>query len=329
MGGDLAPGAAVEGALQALEVHEDLVVDLVGREPEIREHLSGRDHDRLSVFHAPDVLAADDSPVLAARKKRGSSMHVCLTRVRDGEDEALVSAGDTGALLAGATMVLRRLRGVTRPGIAVPLPRADGVTVLCDAGANLRPRPGHLLQYGLMASELARVQLGVEEPRVGLLSVGTEARKGNDVLRKAHTLLARSSDLRYVGLVEGQDLFGGDVDVVVSDGFTGNAVLKACEGFAASLRNRLEGAGADLAASLDSRSLDFSAYGGAPLLGVRGVVVIGHGRSGPRAIANGVGAAVEGVRKGLVERLSAAAQSMSYLARAARFLPTREGGEAR
>ncbi len=325
MGGDLAPKAAVEGALLALERDEDLAVDLVGREPDILEILAGREHPRLTICHAPEVLNPDDPPVRSAKARPKSSIHLCLARVRDGKDHATVTAGDTGALLAAATMVLRRLRGVSRPGIAVPLPRPGGMTVLSDAGANLRPRPIHLLQYGLMSAELARTQLGVEDPRVGLLSVGTEIRKATDLIKKTNTLLQRSP-LRYEGIVEGQDIFGGELDVVVCDGFTGNAILKACEGLAASLKRRL--AGSDGTDGANTPSLDFSSYGGAPLLGVRGVVVIGHGRSGPNAIANGVMAAVEGARQGLVERLGTAAASMSRLARAAQFLPSREGGDA-
>jgi len=325
MGGDLAPTAAVEGALLALTRDEELTVDLVGREPDILEVLAGREHPRLIVCHAPDVLNPDDPPVRSAKARPKSSIHHCLARVRDGHDQATVTAGDTGALLAAATMVLRRLRGVSRPGIAVPLPRPGGMTVLSDAGANLRPRPVHLLQYGLMAAEFARTHLGVEDPRVGLLSVGTEIRKATDLIKKTNTLLERSP-LRYEGIVEGQDIFGGEIDVVVCDGFTGNAILKSCEGLAASLKRHLaEKAGV---AGFETDSLDFSSYGGAPLLGVRGVVVIGHGRSGPNAIANGVMAAAEGVRQGLVERLGQAAHSMSRLARAAQFLPSREGGEA-
>jgi glycerol-3-phosphate acyltransferase PlsX len=328
MGGDRAPGAAVEGALLALERDAELAIDLVGREEAILDILADRKHERLAVVHAPAVVTPGDSPVRAARENVPSSLHVALRRVRDGESDAVVSAGDTGAILAAAMVVLRRCRGVSRPGIAVPLPHPGGTTVLSDAGANLHPRPVHLMHYGLMAAELAKVHLETEEPRVGLLSVGTEAGKGTDLVRKVDGLLRRAP-LNYVGLVEGQDLFGGTVDVVVSDGFTGNAVLKACEGFAGSLGRALGGSGASTSGAVDPASLDFSTYGGAPLLGVRGVVVIGHGRSGARAIASGVLAAVAGVRHELVQRVSEAVWSMSRLARAARFLPSREGGEGK
>jgi phosphate acyltransferase len=317
MGGDRAPSSAIRGALLALDRDEDLLVDLVGHEDDLGAELGDRDHPRLTIHHASEVLRGDEPPVRGARAHPDSSLHTCLARVRDGEAEATVSAGDTGGLLAAATMILGRQRGISRPGIAVPLPRPGGTTILCDAGANLRPRPGHLMQYGLMAAELSRTYFDIEKPRVGLLSVGTEAGKGTDLVRKADTLLSRSP-LEYAGLVEGHDIFGDVVDVVVCDGFTGNAVLKACEGFATSLRHHLESA----------EGVDFASHGGAPLLGLNGVVVICHGRSGARAIANGIRAAVKGVRHGLLERLVSAAQTMSPLARAARLLPSREGGEA-
>lgn len=324
MGGDRAPRAIVEGALRACSpafarpVPAERIV-LVGRRPVIEgllEELGG--NPGFEIVHAEDVIEMHESPATALRTKRDSSIGGCVRLVREGRAGAVIGMGNTGAAVGASTLGLGTLPGVRRPGIAVTLRLTGKPLTVIDMGANLEPKPEHLLQNGLMGAAYMRGALGVERPRVGLLNVGEEESKGTDELREAHRLLAASA-LDFVGNVEGNDLFADKVDLVVTDGFTGNVVLKLLEQFAGFLlglvRSELVQAGHDLppevAASL-RKHIDYSEYGGALLLGVAGVVVIGHGRSDAHAVASALNQATvaldSGVNEGIVRGIERSAR---------------------
>ncbi len=309
MGGDRAPEEIVAGALAARSA--DLEPILYGREAEIAPHAGG-----FPVVHTDEVVAMDEKPGDAARTKRESSLFRACRAVADGEADVALSAGNTGALLAAGLVEIGRLRGVHRPAIAIPLPALEGPLVLIDGGANADARPEHLAQFAHMGSVFAEEVLGVDEPRVGLLSIGEEPEKGNRLTREAHELLA-VAEVRYVGNVEGRDLLRGGIDVVVCDGFTGNVALKTLEGgvtvafgslrdaIGSSLRGKIGGLLIRPAARALRERLDPDTYGGAYLLGLKGLVVIAHGNSSRRAIENAVELAARGVRRGVVERVAA------------------------
>jgi glycerol-3-phosphate acyltransferase PlsX len=301
MGGDDAPRRPVDGALAAAR-HLGIGIDLVGRADRIRDELVRHpDAETLdvSVVDAPDVVGMDESAALALRRKPRSSVMVAAGRVRDGYASALVTAGHTGAAVVAAHAVFGMLEGVDRPALAPIVPTKQGSAVLLDAGATLECRPAHLVQFGIMGSAYARVALGIEKPRVGLLSIGEEATKGNELTREAHRLM-RSAPVCFVGNVEARGIFAGEADVVVADGFTGNVALKLSEGVVEMvedlLREELQSTfSSQMGYLLSQRAfrrfrkrVDYSEYGGAPLLGTAGVVVVGHGRSSVKAIRNAV-----------------------------------------
>src|ERR687897_1195459 len=308
MGGDQAPGEIVAGALEAASA--DVQPVLFGRRAEVSPLAGG-----LEVIHAPDVVEMDEKPSAAARDKRSSSMFAACRAVAEGEAEAVVSAGNTGAMLAAGLLELRRLPDVHRPAIAAVLPAFGGPSVLLDSGANAEARPEHLLQFGHMGTIFAEQILGIGEPEVALLSIGEEPEKGTKLVREAHGLLA-ASGLRFKGNVESRDLLGDAADVVVCDGFTGNMALKLMEGtikstfralreeIAASLRAKLGGLLIRPAARGVRRRLDPDTYGGAYLLGLRGLVVIAHGNSSRTAITNAITLAARGVRGRVVDRVA-------------------------
>ena len=309
MGGDRAPEEIVAGALAA---RSDAVSPvLYGRRDALEPLAEG-----LEIVHAPDVVAMDEKPGDAARTKRESSLFVACRAVGVGEADAVVSAGNTGALLAAALLGIRRIPGVNRPAIAVPLPGERGPTVLLDAGANADARPEHLVQFAHMATTFAEEILGICDPRVALLSIGEEPEKGNKLVLETAPLLAEA-DLRFEGNVEARELLRGAADVVVCDGFTGNVALKALEGavhvvmeglrgeIARSRRAMLGGFLIRPAARRLRARLDPDTYGGAFLLGLRGLAVIAHGNSGRTAIANAVALAARGVEGRVVERVGA------------------------
>ncbi|MBD0291070.1 MAG: phosphate acyltransferase PlsX [Thermoleophilia bacterium] len=309
MGGDRAPDEVVAGA--GLARAREVEPILYGRR-EVVEALA----DGLRIVHAPDVVGMDEKPGDAARAKRSSSLFAACRAVSDGVADVALSAGNTGALLAAGLVEIGRLPGVHRPAIAVPLPALAGPTVLIDGGANADARPEHLLQFAHMGAVFAAEALGVRDPSVALLSIGEEPEKGNRLVREAHELLAEGP-LRYVGNVEGRDLLRGSVDVVVCDGFTGNVALKTLEGgigialsslreeIASTWRGKAGGLLVRPAARRLRARLDPETYGGAYLLGLRGLVVIAHGNSSARAIANAIGLAARGVEGGVVERVGA------------------------
>ena len=325
MGGDHAPRAVVEGVDRALSCLPGIGrLILVGDETQIRAELdrAGRaEEKRLEVMHAPDVVRMDDPPLAALRGKKRSSITVAVELVKCGEAQAVVSAGNTGAAVAATVVRLKMLPGIERPGIATVFPSPGGHFVLLDAGANVDSKPHHLSQFAVMGDVYARRILGFEDPKIGILSVGTEDVKGNELTKQAFKLLSGVEGLNFVGNVEGNDLFDHAVDVVVCDGFVGNVVLKCSEGLAKGLadmlrgllsRNPLRMAGALLSRGAFNELKELSdseRYGGAPLLGVNGVCIIGHGSSSPFAIQNVIRVATEfvehQVNEHIVERLGA------------------------
>jgi glycerol-3-phosphate acyltransferase PlsX len=300
MGGDHAPREVVRGAVHAWR-ELGLSISLVGQEEKVREELrlAGAADSPIEVVHASEVVGMSDVPGQAILRKRDSSIHVGLSLVEKGEAASFVSAGNSGAVMAGGLMILKRLPGVDRPAIAATIPTPTGPVLLIDAGANVDCKTGHLVQFAIMGEAYARRILGVDRPRVGILSIGEEDSKGTDLTREAGEELRRLP-LSFVGNVEGRDFFDNRVDVIVCDGFVGNVALKTMEGMAKALiqflkaevrRSPLAMVGAALAGGAlktVKRRLDYSEYGGAPLLGVRGGVVICHGSSDAKAVKNAI-----------------------------------------
>ncbi|MGQ9557994.1 MAG: phosphate acyltransferase PlsX [Desulfurispora sp.] len=314
MGGDFAPAEVVRGAVLAAR-QDGLRPVLVGDEEKIGAELAGADRPLVDVLHAPETVGMGESPAVAVRRKRNSSIVRAVQLVREGRAAAVVSAGNTGAVMAAALLGLGRIRGIDRPAIASVLPTRRGRVVLLDAGANVDCSPQHLQQFALMGYLYARDVLGVADPRVGLLNIGEEEGKGNTLTQAAFSLL-KDSGLNFIGNVEGRDIFPGRADVVVCDGFVGNVVLKTSEGLAMTLLGMLKDTlGASWLSRLGSllslpalqdlrRRLDYAEYGGAPLLGVNGVVVIGHGSSDARAIHNALRFAAAAAQNRLPEKIA-------------------------
>lgn len=310
MGGDHGCGVVIEGARLALRAYPRIsTVYLVGDQSQIRPVLDRHPHgdSRVQVVHASEVLSMDEKPVVALRRKKDCSIARGVELVKDGKADALISPGNTGGVVTAATVRLRPLEGVERPAIVAVIPAPENEFVLIDAGANVECRPLHLLQFAVMGSVYSREILGYSRPRVGLLSVGTEDVKGNELTQETFKL-CRQVDLNFIGNVEGHDLFANRVDVVVCDGFVGNIVLKTCESLASNLfrwlkneltKNPKRQLGALLAKgafrAIRQRT-DPESHGGAPLLGVNGNVVIAHGSSRERAIMNAIGQAVQAVQ---------------------------------
>jgi glycerol-3-phosphate acyltransferase PlsX len=320
MGGDHGPAVAVEGAVLAIR-ELGIEVSLVGKEAVVRGEIArlGVGELAVEVVDAPEEVGMGEKVSLSTLKKR-SSIQVALERVRDGRADAFFSAGNTAAGWTIAKMVLGTLEEVDRPALAAVIPNREGRTVLLDVGANAQCKARHLEEFAVMGSAYARGVFQVEHPRVGLLSVGEEETKGSELVREVHEVL-KASSLNFVGNVEGHDLFTGKVDVVVTDGFTGNVVLKACETLAEfvidlirdevshHLRAKLGALLLMPAFRAARRRSDPAEVGGAPLLGLRGACVIGHGRSGARAVMHGIRTAAEfhssGVNVRMMEELRA------------------------
>lgn len=305
MGGDYAPKVVIDGVLDALKEY-DLEVILVGQEDKIQELLSNRKYDkkRLHIQHASEIVDMCDSPAVTIRKKKDSSISIGLKLVKDGKADAFFSAGNTGAVVCAATLTCGLLPGVERPGIATLMPTLKGVALVIDVGANIASKPLHLLQYGIMANVYSKAILKKANPKVGLLNVGEEESKGTDFIKESYDFLSKSN-LNFIGNVEGKHIFSGDCDIIICDGFVGNVVLKVSEGLAEALLTKLKKylMGNPLGAlglmhlkgsfKKFKKDIDYSEYGGAPLLGVNGVVIIGHGRSNAYAIKNAVRLAKE------------------------------------
>ena len=335
MGGDRAPKVIVEGTLAAAEAFPDVQLYLVGKVDEVRSFVGGEGGaelpERVTLIEADEVIGMEEHPAKALRRKPNSSIAVCGGLLREQKVDAIVSAGNTGAVIAASLFAARLLEGVHRPGIAVSFPcKGGGTSVLCDVGANINMKPVHYLQYAVMASAYSRDVLGVEKPRVGLLNIGTEESKGGSELRAVRGLLEEAAEaglIHFVGAVEGNHIFEGEADVVVCDGFVGNTILKSAEGAARVVMEQLEGflkqalssgAAAALPADALTGSLrklkeftDYSTYGGAPLLGIDGCAIIAHGRSNARAIKHAIEVARDFAQRGVNEHIAQALGELS------------------
>ncbi|MDP4162061.1 MAG: phosphate acyltransferase PlsX [Bacillota bacterium] len=298
MGGDHAPKEIVLGAMKAVEAFSDIHIILVGDETKINEHLLR--HDRITVLHTDEVILGTDEPVRAVRRKKNASMVLAAQQVADGKADACISAGNTGALMASGLFVVGRIEGIDRPALSPTLPTIDGKGFLMlDVGANVDAKPEHLLQYAIMGAIYCEKVRGIANPRVGLLNIGTEEKKGNELTRQALELL-KNANINFIGNVESRDLLEGAADVVVTDGFTGNMVLKTIEGTALSVFKMLKTA---LTSSLKSKlaaavlkpdlvklknTMDYSEYGGAGLFGLKAPVIKAHGSSNAQSIFSAI-----------------------------------------
>ncbi|MFZ5643360.1 MAG: phosphate acyltransferase PlsX [Bacillota bacterium] len=312
MGGDYAPGAIVAGALEASR--DGIEIVLVGDRDSIVREIGDNQSSLVEVVHTTETISMGEHPANAVRRKRDSSIVKSVQLVKDGYASAFVSAGSTGAVMAASLLGLGRIKGIDRPAIASVFPTEGGGTVLIDVGANVDSRPKNLLQFGIMGYLYAERILQVKNPSVGLLNVGEEESKGNDLTQEAFPLL-RDAGINFKGNVEGRDVFNGTVNVVVCDGFVGNIVLKAGEGLAMALMNMMKqeisrhwvskiGAALTLTAMKEvKKRVDYAEYGGAPLLGVNGVVIVCHGSSTALAVKNAIKVAAGAVKGGLVDSI--------------------------
>lgn len=317
MGGDHAPAAIVSGALRAAR-ELDLELILTGPqatvEQELARHSKGQPPPGLRIVDAPEVIGMADQPVASIRSKRRSSIVVGLQLVARGEADGFVTAGNTGATMAAAVLELRRMPGIERPALATPFPTRAGPCLLLDVGANAEAKAQNLVQFAIMGSVYAERVLGLASPRVGLLNIGEEESKGSPTYQEAHQLL-QQTPVAFIGNVEGKDIPAGVADVVVMDGFVGNAMIKLAEGIASNVVEILR---SEIRTNLFTtvlglamlpvfrrvrRRLDYADYGGAPLLGVNGICIIGHGRSSPLAIENALRVASDAVRNSMLDHI--------------------------
>ncbi len=328
MGGDTAPESPVAGAVRAArELPIEIV--LVGRQDAIERSLASYRNapSNLSIVHASEVIEMHESPVASIRKKRDSSISVGLELLKNKEVDAFVSAGNTGAVVSASTLLVGLLPGIERPGIAILLPGMKGDTLLIDVGANIDPKPLHLLQYALMGEAYARFVIGKDRPTVGLLNVGEEETKGTEFIKDTYAML-EASGVNFVGNVEGGDIFSGEHDVIVCDGFAGNVAIKTAESLAHAISQLLKRSfakspitrlGAWLARDAFRqlrKEIDYAEHGGAPLLGVDGISIIAHGASSAKAIKNAIRVAHESVHRELNRHMVEAVQTYTEHARA-------------
>lgn len=302
MGGDNAPGEIVKGAVEAVNADKRVKVFLVGREPVIREELKNYTYDesQLEVIHTQEVIETAEPPVMAIRKKKDSSIVKSMYLVKDGTCDALVSAGSTGAVLVGGQVIVGRIKGVERPPLAPLIPTEKGVSLLCDCGANVDARPSHLVQFAKMGSVYMESVMGVKSPRVGIVNIGAEEEKGNALVKETFPLLKNCPEINFIGSVEARDIPAGAADVIVCEAFVGNVILKLYEGVGAtlihkvksgmmtSLRSKIGALLVKPALKATLKSFDTEEYGGAPLLGLNGLVVKTHGSSKSIEIRNSI-----------------------------------------
>jgi len=322
MGGDNAPDEIIAGAIQAIDVlRPDDQLILVGPVDRIKTHLQqlGFNADRLAVIDAPEIITMDEAPIESLRKKVKSSIAVLAKLAKRGQADAVISAGNTGACVAAFQMRMRNLPGVNRPGIAVVFPTFEGPVVVCDVGANIACKPINLYQYGIMASIYSKHLLQVKNPRIGLMSIGQEDAKGNEIVKKARELIRADSNLNFIGNIEGRDILRGVCDVAVCDGFVGNVILKLTEGLVDGLfkaiKHELLAEKLRLAMKFKPvmtriyKKYDYNEYGGAPVLGVNGTAVICHGASTAKTIRNAILASknfhIQKINEKIIEHLSA------------------------
>ncbi len=323
MGGDFAPASIVEGAVQAWR-ELGIAPILVGREEEIARELRrvGSSPSEIEVVHASETIGMDESPSLALRRKKDSSIRVACRLVKEGRAKAIVSAGSTGACMVAGKIILGTIEGVDRPAIAAVLPTQSGRMVLLDVGANVDCKPHHFMQFAVMGDLYARFVLGIDRPRVGLLSIGEEDTKGTEITKEVFRVLS-GTHLNFIGNVEGNLVYSGQVDVIVTDGFSGNISLKVTESIVSSLdvmvrREVAKSLRAKLGAWLllpalraIKKKTDYEEYGGAPLLGARGCVIICHGRSSPKAIKNALRMAREYVQNRVGDHIHEGIEELS------------------
>ncbi|MCX5715600.1 MAG: phosphate acyltransferase PlsX [Candidatus Omnitrophica bacterium] len=316
MGGDKAPVVEVAGAIDAARDLRGCEIILVGDEDALKNEPSKYKPcpANITIRHATEVVTMSDAATSPIRRKKDSSISVCVDMVKNKEADAMVSAGNTGAVVCAAVYTLGLLPGVERPGIAIVFPTLKGPAMILDVGANIDPKPNHLLQYGLMADAYAKRILGKPNPTIGLLNVGEEVTKGTDFVKETHKLLSESR-VNFIGNVEGRDIYAGKSDVIVCDGFVGNVVLKVSESVAFTmfefLKRELKGSfmarlGVFLGKSAFKafrKKMDYAEYGGAPLLGINGVVIISHGSSNQKAIKNAIRVASEFKDRGVNEEI--------------------------
>lgn len=315
MGGDKAPEEIVKGALKAIELYPEIEkIYLVGKEEEIRKYLKN-DIDKIEIKDAREVIEMDDHPALAYRKKKDASMTVATRMVKEGQAHAIISAGNTGGQMTSSLFVLGRIRGIARPAIATPLPSLEGVTLLLDSGANTDCTVENMEQFALMGSIYSKKVYKVARPRVGLVNIGSEKTKGNELAIKSYEKLEEMEAINFIGNIEGRDIPRGKADVIVADGFTGNIILKLMEGMGKSFIGIIKGQidksfknklGAFLmkdALMELKRKSDYSEIGGAPLLGVDGISIICHGSSDAKAIHNAIRVAIECKKEDYVQAI--------------------------
>ena len=317
MGGDYAPAVNIEGAVEIVSDFDDIDIILVGDESALSRELDSKRFppNRITIKHASQVVMMNESPTVAIRKKRDSSIRRSIELLKSGEADAFVSAGHSGVVMATALLILGTSEVVERPAIAAIMPTLKMPFVLIDAGANLHCKPYNLLQFALMGSTYCRFILGRSEPKVALISTGEEDTKGNELTKETFKLL-KEADINFIGNIDGKDIFTGEVDVIVCDGFTGNVILKTSEGLADALIKMLKKEVANLTAGRIGylllkpalknfkRKTDYDEYGGAPLLGINGTCIISHGRSTAKAIKNAIRVAADFARKKVHEIIS-------------------------
>ncbi len=303
MGGDFAPDEVLAGAIESMDLIDkaDSII-LIGPADVITNKIGsknlGKFGDRLKVLDAQEIIGMDESPIDALRKKRHSSIAVMAKLAADGETDGVISAGNTGACVAACQLRMRNIEGVHRPGIAVVFPTFEGPVTMCDVGANISCKPVNFYQYAIMASMYSRLMLGIENPRVGIMSIGEEEAKGNEIVKKARELIKSDPKINFIGNIEGRDIFKGKCDVVVCDGFVGNVMLKLTEGLVDGLfrliKHEIMQESISLALKFKPivmrmyQKYDYNEYGGALLLGVNGTSVICHGSSKARTIKNAI-----------------------------------------
>lgn len=318
MGGDNAPAAIIEGAVKALKADKNLHLIITGREAELKAELAKYKYDlsRVEIVDCPDVIGMNDSPTEAVRRKQSSLMAAYWMLKKEDDIRGLVTAGSSGATIAGGQLILGRIRGIKRPALCPAIPNVNGgVTLLCDCGANAECKPIMLCQFAVLASTYAQAGFGKSNPTVGLLNNGTEEHKGDPLRQETYKYLSQMDGINFIGNVEGRDINFGDVDVVVSDGFAGNVALKSIEGCAkmilVTMKKQFKSSPASLMGALFARGaikrmkkgLDFDKYGGALLLGLKKVVVKSHGSSKPTAITNSILNALSIYRNGLIPKV--------------------------
>lgn len=317
MGGDNAPGEIVKGAVAALQASDRLSVILVGREEAIEKELAGADYpkDRLSIVNATEEISCDEAPVYAVRTKRDSSLVVAMNLVHKGEADAFVSAGSTGAILVGSVIYIKRIRGIERTPLAPLIPTEKGVSLLIDCGANVDAKPSQLVQFARMGSIYMEYVVGKKNPTVGLVNIGVEEEKGNQLVKDTYPLLKELKDINFIGSVEAREIPHGAADVIVCEAFVGNVILKLYEGLAktlvskikegmmSSVRGKIGGALAKPAIKKTMKSFDSAEYGGAPMLGLNGLVVKTHGSAKAVEVKNSLLQCITFTEQNIVDKI--------------------------